>query len=306
MYMRTFTTIFAVSLVALLTSVVAAKPTVVVSIHPYYDLTRQIAGDHAEVMRVLPPGASPHTFDPTPRDVARIAGADLVVVNGGYGVDGWLLELVEATGVAAPITNIFDELDFRQVQSELYEAGAARDAEEREASRYAPINSHLWLDPLLLIDVVAIISEALQEVDGANAEAYQANAAQLIGELESLHADLSEMLEPLRGAAFVPFHDAWPYFAERYGLNLVVEIEPFPGREPSPSYIQYALALIEDTGAKAIFTEPQLPKRPAEVVAENAGLPLYTIDPLGGTAEAGSYVELMLSNARTLLKALSE
>ena len=113
------------------------------------------------------------------------------------------------------------------------------------------------------------------------------------------------MLEPLQGAAFVPFHDAWPYFARRFGLNLVVEIEPAPGREPSPAYIADALSLIKGSGAKAIFSEARVTQAaPAEVVAESAGLPLYILDPLGGGEETQSYADLMRYNARTLVTAL--
>ncbi len=168
------------------------------------------------------------------------------------------------------------------------------------------MNSHLWLDPVLVQEVVPIIAEGLAELDPANAEAYRANAEVLVAELQALHEELVATLEPIRGAAFVPFHDAWPYFAERYGLDLIVEIEPFPGREPTPAYLQYALGLIEGSGAKAIFTEPQLSLRAAEVVAESAGLPLYTLDPLGGTPETERYQELMRQNARVLVEALRD
>jgi ABC-type Zn uptake system ZnuABC Zn-binding protein ZnuA len=281
-----------------------AKPTVVVSIHPWYDITRQIALEHANVVRMLPPGASPHTFDPTPRDLRRITEADLVIVNGGYGIDGWLLRLIEATGTRVPIINIFDELDFANTRAQFYafdEADLGRPVEP-----YAPVNSHLWLDPVLIQAVVPIIADGLAALDPANTEAYRANGEALVAELAALHEELTALLEPIRGAAFVPFHDAWPYFAERYGLDLIVEIEPFPGREPTPAYLQYALGLIEGSGAKAIFTEPQLSVRPAEVVAESAGLPLYTIDPLGGTPETDRYQDLMRHNARVLLEALQE
>jgi ABC-type Zn uptake system ZnuABC Zn-binding protein ZnuA len=281
-----------------------AKPTVVVSIHPWYDLTRQIALEHANVVRMLPPGASPHTFDPTPRDLRRITEADLVIVNGGYGIDGWLLRLIEATGTRVEVVDIFDALDFANTRALYY---AFDEAElERPVDPYAPVNSHLWLDPVLVQEVVPVIAEGLAELDPANAEAYRTNAEALVADLQALHEELTATLEPIRGAAFVPFHDAWPYFAERYGLDLIVEIEPFPGREPTPAYLQYALGLIEGSGAKAIFTEPQLSLRAAEVVAESAGLPLYTLDPLGGTPETERYQELMRQNARVLVEALRD
>jgi zinc transport system substrate-binding protein len=331
----------------LLLGLSAARPTVITSIHPLFDLTRQVAGEHAEVVRLLPPGLSPHTFDPAPRDVARIAQADLIVMNGGYGIDDWLLGLIEASGSAAPIVNLFEALDFDPVETDHdhehghegephdhgedhhdndhrdhehesdhahgedhleddHDHAHGEDHDDWHDHAHGPVNSHLWLDPVLMAQAVPLIAEALSEVDPENADAYVANAERLVAELEALDRELRETLAPLQGEAFVPFHDAWPYFARRYGLDLVVEIEPFPGREPSPAYLRYALGEIEASGARAIFTEPQLSRRPAEVVAESAGLPLYTMDPVGGTAETESYADLLRFNARVLLEALGE
>ena len=155
-----------------------------------------------------------------------------------------------------------------------------------------------------MVELVPLLVSRLAEVDPDNAAVYEANSEALIAELNALEAELSETLAPVRGAAFVPFHDAWPYFARHYGLDLVIEIEPAPGREPSPAYIANALAMIEGSGAKAIFSEVQLPARPAEVIAESAGLPLYILDPLGGGAETETYAELMRYNASTVREAL--
>lgn len=273
-----------------------AQPNVVVSIFPYYDLTRQVAGENANITLLVPPGVSYHTFDPTPRDVRRIAQADLVIMNGGDGIDGWLRRLFEASGSRAQILDVFEALNFR----------------ERVADLYGPefysqfINSHLWLDARLMAELPPLIAAALAEIDPAQADTYHANAERLSAELLALDAELQTMLAPIRGAAFVPFHDAWPYFAIRYGLNLVVEIEPFPGREPTPAYLQYALGLIEKSGAKAVFSERQLNPRPAEVVAEQAGVALYVLDPVGGHPDTASYQSMMRFNASVLLAAFAD
>ena len=152
---------------------------------------------------------------------------------------------------------------------------------------------------------VPLFAEALSTLEPANADSYNANAEQLIAELDTLDTEIKEILEPVRGAAFVPFHNAWPYFAERYELDLIVEIEPAPGREPSPAYIAEALELIVESGAKAVFSEVQLPARPAEVVADNAGVELYFLDPIGGSEETSTYADLLRFNARTIADALA-
>ena len=295
-----------------------AQPTIVTSIHPYYALAQEVAGEDAEVVRLLPPGASPHTFDPTPQDVAQLSEADLIVLNGG--LDEWVLDLVDASGTSAAVLEVLSDLEFDPITGEEHDAHEGEDehsedeqgedahAEETEAAAddhdHGGVNPHVWLDPTLMADAVPLIAERLAEIDPENAAAYRANGEALIAELGALDAELREVLASVQGAAFVPFHDAWPYFARHYGLDLVVEIEPAPGREPSPAYIAEALGLIEGSGAKAVFSEVGLSARPAEVVAESAGVPLYILDPLGGGAETGSYAELMRYNVSTVSEAL--
>lgn len=280
---------------------------VVVSLHPHYDLVRQLSGDAATVTRLLPLGASPHTFEPTPRDVARLADADLVILNGG--IDEWLLDLVEASGTDAGVLELLERLDFEPLGGEAHEAEgeeAEGDGHEQGGHDHSGVNPHLWLDPVLMREAVPLFAQALSQADPENAELYADNAEALTESLEALDAELAGILEPVRGAPFVPFHDAWPYFVARYGLEQVAVLEPAPGREPSPSYIAEVLGVLQATGAKAIFNDVQLPARPAEVVAETAGLELYTLDPEGGGSdEAQSYQDLMRENARTIAAALS-
>jgi ABC-type Zn uptake system ZnuABC Zn-binding protein ZnuA len=275
-----------------------ARPDVVVSIHPLYDLVRQVAGEHAAAVRILPPGASPHTFDPTPRDVARIARADLVILNGG--LDLWLRGLVEASGSRAPLVELIGDARVQAVLREAFPELVAVDA----GGAVVGFNPHVWLDPLTMREAATVVAEALAGIDPANAGAYHANAERVRAELLELDTELREQLLPIAGTAFVPFHDAWPYFAARYGLDLVVEIEPFPGREPSPAYLRRALAQIRDSGASAVFSEAQLNRRPAEVVAAEAGVRLFELDPLGGVPGRDTYGELLRFNAAVLLEAL--
>lgn len=338
---RTLTLLSTLSLLlAAVGAAQGARPVVVASMHPHYDLVRQITGGEAEVVRLLPIGASPHTFDPTPRDVARIAEADLVVFNGG--VDEWLHNLVAASGTDAPTLELMAVLDVEaasgddpadhhddhhddhaesepteseHTESEPTESEHAEpehDAHEAEGEHahehdHSGVNPHVWLDPVLMAQAVPHLVEALAAVDPERAEVYEANGEALVADLEALHAELTEILAPVAGAPFVPFHDAWPYFTARYGLEQVVVIEPSPGREPTPSYLAETLALIESSGAPAIFNEVQLPARPAEILAEQAGVALYTLDPEGGgTSDEETYRDFMLENARTVAEALSQ
>lgn len=326
-------TLLFTTLLALAAGSVVAQVQAVVSIHPYYDLLRQVGGERVEVTRLLPPGASPHTFDPSPRDVAGVRDADLVVLNGG--LDVWLENLIEASGTEAEVLVMLAVLDVEAIDSgdhrheedhgavehEEHEGGAEHEEHEGEAeheehggeaehgehegSGHGAVNPHIWLDPILMVEAVELFVSRLSALDPAGADLYAVNGEALAADLLALDAELRELLAPVAGAPFVPFHDAWPYFAAHYGLDLVVTIEPFPGRDPSPAYLAEALALIADAGATAVFSERQLGPRPAEVVAESAGVALVVLDPVGGGEGVESYQELLRYNARMIADALA-
>ncbi|MFA5594048.1 MAG: metal ABC transporter substrate-binding protein [Trueperaceae bacterium] len=288
---------------------------VVVSIQPYQDIVKRVAGNRATVSTILPPGASPHSFDPTPSQAARIARADLVIMTGG--LDLWLVRLVEATAPGTPVLTIIDAIDFSPLEGHEHandhdhaEHGADDhdDHAEHEEHDRSPlgINSHIWLDPVLMLQAVDAIAAALTELDPAGADVYAANAATTRTELVELDAQLRELLAPVAGAPFVPFHDAWVYFAERYGLNIVVTLEPFPGREPSPRYVAEAVRDVISSGARAIFAERQLGSRSADVVAQSAGVAVAVLDPLGGEPGPVTYEALLLWNAAVIVAALAD
>lgn len=292
-------TLAAILIASLLgTSAAQTRPKVAVSIHPLFDLVRQVAGDAADVERLLSPGLSPHDYEPTPRDMLTIVSADLIVMNGGS--DEWLTRLIAAGGQRAATLVI---TDIEALRSEV----AAHYPDQVEFDRSGVLvafNSHVWLEPLLMRAALPVITEALAALDPANAAGYRERESALTAELTALDAELTATLAPAAGAPFVPFHDAWPYFAARYGLDLVVEIEPFPGREPSAGYLVEVLTQIRDSGARVIFTEPQLGRRPAEVVAQEAGVELHELDPIGGLPGRESYQELLRFNAAALLAGL--
>ncbi|MDE0529591.1 MAG: metal ABC transporter substrate-binding protein [Truepera sp.] len=298
------------ALFGLLGSFAAAQVSIVSSIPPYASLAQQVAGEEAEVHTLVPPGASPHSFAPSPGDILVLLEADLIILNGG--VDAWLEHMIEASGTRAVVLEILAELEgmfedpggHDETTMEEHDDHEEGDHRHDHAHDHAGVNPHIWLDPILMISAVDLIEAHLVEVDPSQEEVYRANAATLREELRALDDELRTLLEPVAGAPFVPFHDAWPYFAARYGLDLVVEIEPFPGREPSPAYLAEVLDLIAASGARVIFSEFQLNPRPAEVVAESAGVEMEVLDPLGGGGERTSYQELLRYNARVLAGAL--
>jgi ABC-type Zn uptake system ZnuABC Zn-binding protein ZnuA len=147
---------------------------------------------------------------------------------------------------------------------------------------------------------VDVIVAELQGLDPAGREGFAARGAELVRALEELDAELAARARAWTRKTIVTFHGSFGYFADRYGLTIAAVIEPSPGREPTPKYLTEVLAAIRASGAAALFSEPQLDRGPAAVIAQQAGLPLGELDPIGGGPGAGSYEALLRKNAAEL------
>lgn len=289
----------------------ARAQTIVTTIQPYYSLTQQIVPD-ADIHRLLAIGTSPHSFEPKPSQIRTVAKADLIIINGV--VDAWVYDIIDASKSKAKVLNIMNELDFDRIDDHAgHNHGNEVDYESEDLG-----NPHIWLNPALMAQAVQLIATTISElnfsnsditadnsgVDNSETDTVLKNANALSRSIMNLDRQVQLRLSPVRRESFVPFHNAWAHFADHYHLNLLLEIEPAPGLEPTAHYLAEALETIADANTKAVFSEVQLAKRPAEVVANNANVKLYQLDPIGGSAGRESYQEMMLYNVNTLIEAL--
>jgi zinc transport system substrate-binding protein len=263
------------------------------SIAPLADLVARVAGDSWTVRVIVPPGRSPHVFEPTPGEVRRIANASLIVTVGA-GYDEWAASLARASASSAV----------------LHDAGAtvgitawSRGAEEAEG--VLGHDPHWWLSPPLAARALGPLAERFATLDPAGAAAYRARAAEARASLASLDGELSTLLAPVRGRAFLSAHAAWAYFADRYGLRAVGSIEPVPGREPSPRALVSLIHAAREERLATLFTEPQFPDSSARIVAREAGVAVRELDPIGGVEGRRTYEELLRFDARAFREGLA-
>lgn len=264
---------------------------VVATIEPIAMLARELAGEHVTVSALVPPGASPHTFDPRPGDVVRVAEAALVIAVGGD-LDGWARRLLGASG--RPVeTLVLLELP------DLAPLSAAGTGPRRP-------DPHVWLDPIRVRDVLApAIATRLEDLDPAHAADTAARLADLQARLTRLDAELRAMLAG-RQRGYVAFHAAWRYFGARYGLEEIGVVEEAPGEEPGPRELAELVAAARAANVGAILIEPQLDPRVARTLAEEFGATTVMVDPNGDPtdpARAG-YEALLRWNARAFALAL--
>ncbi len=252
------------------------------------DLTARVAGDAVRVRTLLPPRASPATWEATPAQIRMLARADGYVTVGG-GLDGWLAD-VEPTHAGFEHLVLTDGM-------QLHRSGP-------EASG----DPHVWLDPILVRDrLLPRLTDFLVSVAGsADEAAIRGRSAALADTLTALDTDIRSLLAKAPRRRFVATHDAWEYFAARYGLESVGSIYERPGHEPSAQALAHLIDTARKDGVTTILAEPQLAETGARALAGELGATIRVVDPLGGPDIPGrdSYTAMMRTNARAFALAL--
>lgn len=162
----------------------------------------------------------------------------------------------------------------------------------------------MWLDPERARLIVRAIAEELGKADSTHAIEYRKRATEIDDSLSALDKEVEARTKALKTRGFVTFHNSFPYFAERYKLDIIAVIEPFPGAQPSGDYVAKVLSVIKTKNVPALFSEPQLDPRPAKVLASEAKIPLGVLDPVGGGPETDSYEKMIRYDVTQLEKHL--
>lgn len=279
-------------------AVESGKPKVAVSIFPLYDVTRRIAGDRLDVILVLPPGATEHGYDPSPKQIARLSGAKLGIAV-GLDLDTWALDVMKQAGGVPTLLRVGDTVPTIPIR---FEHDHAHGHEHGHAIG-AP-DPHVWLDPQRMATITRAIAAELAALDPDGAPTFTANANAIEASLAALDRELVARSTAWTKRTIVTFHGSMTYFAARYGLRIAAVVEPIAGKAPTATYLAEVIEAIERTGAAALFIEPQLDHAAGETIAREAGVPLGELDPIGGIAERDSYEALLRWNADQLDKVL--
>ncbi len=270
----------------------SGKLQVVTTLFPMADLARQAGGDLVDVTMLLPAGASPHTFEPTPDQVKKVATADVFVEN-GLGVDFWadtLLNSAQNTHMIQVVAS--SAIDPSQLLTDTLEATGSP-------------NPHVWNDPALAQVELEAIRDALIQADPTHEAEYTANAAAYSRQLGDLIPAISSELADLQSRDLVTFHNGFVYFARAFNLNQAAVIQEFPGTEPTPQYLQQVVTIIRSQNVPAVFAESEFNPQAAQLIAQESGAHVYTIDPEGGADPAlDTLVKLLQSNASVIKQGL--
>ena len=263
---------------------------VAVSIAPLADLAQQVGGEQVTVTTLVPPAASPHTYEPTPAQVREVAEADVLALI-GLGFEFWAEDVIESA--ANPDLIVVRTSEGIEVIHDEHEH------EEHEIG-----NPHVWLNPRNAMVQVRHLRDALIEADSAHRADYEANTEATLAQLEALDEEIAAQVAIWSHREFIAFHPSWVYFAQRYGLVEAAVIERTPGREPSPAELAEIIETARRLGARAIFAEPQFSSKAAETIAAESGAQVLFLNPLGGAEGPTSYLEMMRYNVAQMGKAM--
>ena len=265
---------------------------VVTSTTVFADLVGQVGGGHVDAVSLIPNGGDVHTFAPRPLDVERISAARLIVMN-GLGLDNWMTRLIADAAATAPVVRLAEDLP-----------GASYVLGENGTP-----NPHLWLDVANAERYVSLIAGRLAQVDPAHAGDYAAGAAAYTGRLRTLDGWIRARIAtiPPDGRRLVSFHDAFPYFARAYGLEIVGTVVAAPGQEPGAGQVIALIDEIRAAGVKAVFAEAQFNPAIAEAIAQESGARVVTdlYNDTLGKAPADTYEGMMRWDVDRIVGALS-
>jgi len=262
----------------------------------FADIVANVGGERTAVWSVIPPGADPHTWEASPREIVRLQESDTFIYMGAdlepFIEDGAWRRAVREAGI--PELELAEEVELIAVDRVIDHGDHVHDLRGGDP--------HVWLDPLKAIEVVAAVEAHLAALDPAGAATYAANADAYAAELVALDAAYQAAIEriPPEQRKLVVAHDAYTYFAARYGFEVVGVVLPNPDGEPSAREIADLLATIEESGVDVIFAEPQFGSAILEHLAADAGVEVGTLMTDTFAGEVDTYLELMAFNLASL------
>ena len=256
------------------------KPTVLVTVPPYAYFVQQIAGENVSIEIFVPPGANPHTYEPTPKQVEAFTKAK-VWFRYGDPIEQKVLPFLKEKGIKT--------IDLSAGLPLITSTEHSCDHHLEEGK-----DLHVWLDPLLALEQAKKILDEMSQLWPEHEKIFEQNYSELVQRLKALDQAIEKELKPFEGITLLLSHPALGYFCKRYGLHqLSVECE---GKEPLPQQVALLMKEAQEKEVKVIFTLPQYNNKGATLIADKLQLPIYQIDPY-----ASDYMPMMQGLSKSIV-----
>ncbi|WP_028401494.1 metal ABC transporter substrate-binding protein [Ectobacillus panaciterrae] len=278
---------------------------VVTTFYPMYDFTKNVVGSNGKVDVLVPAGAEPHDFEPSPKDIAKIENADVFVYNSDS-METWVPKVLKS----------LDSKKIKVVDASkgisLMEGIAEEEGDKHtDKTQEHPMDPHVWLDPVLAQKEVENIKQAVIEVDQAHKQDYEKNADQFTVKLKDLDNQFRTTLGNAKRKEFVTQHAAFGYLAKEYGLTQVPIAGLSPDQEPSPAKLAELQKYVKDNNIKIIYFEEVASPKVAKTLADETGAKTVVLSPIEGItkeeqAKGQDYISYMKQNLDALKQSVMQ
>lgn len=285
---------------------------VVASFYPMAEFSKQVAGEYADVVALVPAGVEPHDWEPKTKDMKRIKESDVFVYNGA-GVEHWVDKALKS--VSKDKTSVVEAsqgIDLIEGIAEEEEDDHDHKNDGKEGDAHEKVmDPHVWLDPVLAQKEVQSIQAAMEQADPAHKDVYKKNAEAYIAKLQELDKAFKEGLTGVKRKEFVTQHAAFGYMAKRYGLTQVPIAGLSPEQEPSSAKMAEIVKFAKEHQVKTIFFETLVAPKVANTIAKEIGAKTAVLNPIEGLTDGDKkqnldYLGIMKQNMNALKTALTE
>jgi len=262
-----------------------AQIRVLTTISTFNSLVQSVGGPRVHVESLVPVGASPEDYEPTPTDIEKISNADVLIEN-GLGLESWLARTI-------------DNAKNARLRIVVASAGLP----------HMGNNPHLWMDPVLAQAYVAAIRDGLSAEEPRNAKLFARNAKTTDGRLTRLQKEIAAQIQtiPPESRTMIIFHNAFAYYNARFGIRTIGVVETSPGQEPNPQQLSDLVRLARANHVRAVFAEPEYSPKLVRALAESAGIKtvqnLYD-DSIGVDPLVKGYESMLRYDTRVIVQAL--
>lgn len=287
---------------------VSGKTIIVTTFLPVYDICTHVGGDEVQVINLLPPGASPHTYEPTPQDSIAIEKA-AVIFKIGLGADDWVDRLAVGGVKGKTVVAICGGVKTIPLPETVkFDNHKGHKHDHNHKHKKDTLDPHVWMDPLRMKTMAANVRDYYIKLMPGRKEIFHKNFNTYVKALETLDRKYSSQLGRFKKKEYVTFHSFMGYMAKRYDMDQAAVIVGFPGKKPDPKHVAGIIEILKKHNVKTVFAEPQFSDRASEAIAREINGKVMFIDPVGSLADPkrNTYIKNMEENLRTLTKAFRE
>jgi len=271
-----------------------AKLTIVATTPDLADVAKEVGDGLVDVTSLAKGYQDPHFVDPKPSFIMILQGADLLILTGLELEAGWLPPLIDRARNGKIIYGGVGYLDVSEGITPTEVPQGNRSELRAQGDVHPAGNPHFMLDPGDAKIVAGEICSRLIMLSPEHAAEFKANLSKFTARLDGKIAEWKSKMEPYRGTKFVAYHRLYPYFADRFGLRSVAEVEPKPGIPPSPSHVAYLIRFIPESGAKILIMAPYYSEKVPRLLEKRTGIKVLVLPTMpGGVKGTDDYISMM-------------